>query len=224
MSWQAMDAVDRLPYDLTKPLAYRVLVKLANVASSDGTRAWRSKWEMADELGVSERSIQRALAELEALNCIRKGDQKFVSHLRGGYRPTVYDIVMSRAEGGIQTLADGLDEAPEAGETRGETEISTGTAGETRGETTAVAHRELRELTTNHEEISLVPDVRAHDAREILYERLRSRCTAPFEEHAFRDHDSPVYCDHACGVRSDGLVLDTKTADELAPPRSVVHA
>lgn len=208
MSWQASDAIDHLPYDIVGHLAFRVLLKLSNVAAQDGTRAFRSKWEMARELGVSERSIQRALAELEAANCIRKGDQKYTSHIRGGYRPTVYDIVMSRAQGGLPPLPDGLEEDTNPGETRGETEISTGAPGETRGETTAVVHRELRELSTHHEEISLVPAVRAHDAREI---ELRSRCTAPYPRHEFVGG----ICIHGCGVYANGRVEDPKTGRVL---------
>lgn len=199
-----MDAVDKLSYDIVKPLAYRVLVKLANVADQTGKRAFRSKWEMADELGVSERSIQRALQELEQLHIIRKGDQKYTAHLRGGYRPTVYDINMSFADdvahAGVQPLDDGLSDTLEAGETRGETEFSTAPGGETRGETTVVVHRELRELTTKTKKEALVPDV---SAREVM---LRSKCAAPYTRHEYDDLSG--ICIHGCGVYRSGRVDD----------------
>lgn len=145
-----MDAVDKLPYDICEPLAFRVLVKLANVAAQDGKRSWRSKYEMADELGVSMRSIQRALKELETAGLIIRGDQRAVHHIRADRRPTVYDINMHVGEA-VQTLIHG--------ETDGETWLSTDLDGETDGETTAVAHKELRELTTSTTQSNQTGDV-----------------------------------------------------------------
>lgn len=87
MAW-ALD----LPYSITGPLAYRVLVKLADVAAADGSRAWRSKQELADELQVHPRSIQRAFRELEDAGLVEHGDQRHVEHLRADKRCTVYDL------------------------------------------------------------------------------------------------------------------------------------
>lgn len=94
MSWQATDAIDKLPVDVVGPLAFRVLLKLANVADQRGERAWRSKTELAIELGRSQRSIQRAFRELEHAAVIFPGDQSFVQHLRADRRPTVYNVNM----------------------------------------------------------------------------------------------------------------------------------
>lgn len=141
MSWQATAWADSLPYDAMKPLATRVLFKLANVAAQDGTRAYRSKWEMAHELGVDQRSIQRALRELLATHLILIGDQKVVAHLRGDRRPTVYDCNMRYSIEFAQPELGGFDEAeetPSAGPDHGETGLSTDDHGETDGETTAV--------------------------------------------------------------------------------------
>lgn len=144
MSWQATDAVDQLPYDVCGPLAFRVLVKLANVADQDGKRAFRAKSSIADELGVSARSVQRAFRELEEAHLLRLGDQRLVSHLPANRRPVVYDIVMGR-RGAVQITL--------SGETTGETEFSTEDddtpPGETTGETTVVRHKELRELVNS---------------------------------------------------------------------------
>lgn len=131
-----MAAIDDLPYDATGPLAFRVLTKLANVSAQDGTRAWRLNSEMSNELGVSVRSIQRALRELEEGHLIRRGDQRAVSHWRTDRRPTVYDVVMNHGIATITPLDDGV------------TEISTGEDGVTNEATTAVVPKELRELTT----------------------------------------------------------------------------
>lgn len=104
MSERAMSWANDLPYGVVGPLAYRVLLKLADVATRDGRRAWRSKVELADELQVSPRSVQRAFRELEDTTpdgtqrgaddagLIVAGDQRHVAHIRGDKRPTVYDL------------------------------------------------------------------------------------------------------------------------------------
>jgi hypothetical protein len=142
-----MDAIDRVPYDACKPLEYRVLVKLANVAAQDGTRAFRNQEQMADELGVSVRSIQRALKQLEAERLIIRGDQRILSHERADRRPVVYDINMRKCLDWEAYHAEPLVNVD--GVTHGVTEISTGAHGVTNDTTTAVAHRELMELTTS---------------------------------------------------------------------------
>ncbi|WP_368665891.1 helix-turn-helix domain-containing protein [Cryobacterium sp. Y62] len=75
-----------------KPLATRVLLKLANVAGQDGSSAYRNLWEVAAELGVDRRSIQRSYRELEAAELMHKGDQRTLSHIRADRRPVVYDL------------------------------------------------------------------------------------------------------------------------------------
>lgn len=139
MSWQAAAWVDSLPYDIPLTmtqsvghLPMRVLFKLANVADAEGKRAFRSKAVMADELGVTARSVQRALNDLQAAQLIRPGNQLFVAHLRADKRPTVYDLNFRYRQEFAQ---------PELPAWDGETEISTPpTSGETEistGETTA---------------------------------------------------------------------------------------
>lgn len=81
--------------DLTGKLSAEhrlVLVALADHASYDGTGAWPSKARLATRLGSSERSVQRALARLEALGLIVRGDQRIVSHIPGNRRPTVWTL------------------------------------------------------------------------------------------------------------------------------------
>ena len=179
-----MAAVDELPYEFCTALGFRVLVKLANVAAPDGTRAFRSKTDMARELGVSPRSIQRALVELQECNLIRKGDQRHVTHIVANRRPTVYDLNM-RHPNSVQVPLPETD-GP------GETEISTADLGETAGETTAGAHKELDEQLNT----STPGNYRAPVSPASL------RCSAPGQQtHRF----DPLSGWCPCGVRSDAL-------------------
>jgi DNA-binding transcriptional MocR family regulator len=180
MSWQAMVAVDDLPYDTCKPLAYRVLVKLANVAAADGTRAWRFNPEVAKELGVSVRSIERAYAELRDAHLIRKGDQRAVSHWRGDRRPTVYDINMHPLDSLVP-----LDEDDP-------TQLSTGFYDPTDDPTVPVAHREQEELLNSSTQNNHRDPVGSSALR----------CSAPGQaSHRF----DPLSGWCPCGVRSDAL-------------------
>jgi len=201
MSWQAMDAIDQLPYDVCGPLAFRVLAKLANVAAQDGTRAWRLVYEIAEELGVSARSIQRATQELEGANLIRKGDQRAVSHWQGNRRPVVWDIVMHHQSSAQVPLPLDVDDDESRGDTviHSPDDTPTGvTPGVTPGVTTAVAHRELREP---REQLHTKTPVRNH--RADVTPELRSRCTGPSAvagQHQFDELTG--WCTNACGLRA----------------------
>lgn len=173
-----MDAIDHLAYDSTSALGFRVLTKLANVAAQDGTRAWRLNAEMAKELGVSVRSVQRALRDLEDGDLIRRGDQRAVSHWRSDRRPVVYDVVMDAAE----DVSSGV------------TEFSTTDDGVTNGATTAVVSRELREQLNSSTQSNQTGPVTPHG-------HISGQC--PRRGIAGHDFD-PIsrYC-LACGVRED---------------------
>lgn len=141
MSWQACAWADSLEHNVVGPLAFRVLVKLANVSNEHGTIAWRTKAEIAVELGVSQRSVQRAYAELEHAALIKPGDQSFVHHIRKDRRPTVYELNFRWKSQFAQ---------PELPWENGETQLSTGSRGDRivpNGETTAVAQGTIKELT-----------------------------------------------------------------------------
>lgn len=194
MSWQATAWADSLPYDALKPLATRVLFKLANVAAQDGKRAFRSKWEMADELGVDQRSVQRALRELEQAGFIGRGDQRAVAHMRADRRPTVYDLNFqwrrdwSHPEIALpQQPEDEPEEPLETGPSHGETEFSTGGHGETNGETPTVP---LRTNGTNYlQEISYVPERARHTW-------LEARCPANWREGTHEFNATTRKCSH----------------------------
>lgn len=169
MSWQACDAVDRIPHAEVKELAFRVLLKLANVAAQDGSRAWRNMHEVAVELGVSYRSVQRAIKDLEYSRLIIRGDQSHVAFIRADRRPTVYDLNLpkmldwERYNSDLPLMLEGATD----GVTHGVTPLSTDTTdtphGVTHGVTTAVVQKELRE-----QEISSTQgDHRARECRHI---------------------------------------------------------
>lgn len=82
-----------------------VLVMLADYAGPDGRNAWPKKATIAARLGITRRSVQRALANLRAAGLIGEGDQRLVQHLDPRYRPTVYDLALN----GVQIVARGED-------------------------------------------------------------------------------------------------------------------
>jgi hypothetical protein len=166
MSWQAAAWMDALPYDVMKPLATRVLLKLANVAGQNGESAYRNIWEVAAELGVDRRSIQRSYRELEAAELIHKGHQGAVLHMRPDRRPTVYDLNFGyQREFGQPELPlpeegepSPADHPSEWGDFHGATELSTGGHGATYGATTEVPLGTKGTIYTSDEKESLEPE------------------------------------------------------------------
>jgi hypothetical protein len=126
----------------------RVLLKLANVADPEGKRAFRTKAVMASELGVTPRSIQRALNDLQSAHLIQPGDQLYVAHLRADKRPVVYDLNFRfRQQFAQPELPEWDGETPfPTAPASGETELSTGeTAVDHQG--TVNSNRDSKNLT-----------------------------------------------------------------------------
>ena len=71
------------------PMQRLVLIAVANHADKRGQSAWPSQETLAEYCCCSSRTIRRQLSELEESGIIRRGDQRLVSHFRGGYRPVV---------------------------------------------------------------------------------------------------------------------------------------
>ena len=93
---------------LTGPLTPEtrlVLVALAEYAGPDGRHAFPSAATIADELGVSERTVRRHLAYLQELGLIRRGDQQHVEHYPINRRPVVYDLDLEGGRGILTTQA-----------------------------------------------------------------------------------------------------------------------
>lgn len=81
--------------DLTGKLSAEhrlVLIVLADHASFDGTGAWPAQARVAMRLGITDRSVRRALARLEALGLIVRGDQRITSHIPENRRPVVWNL------------------------------------------------------------------------------------------------------------------------------------
>lgn len=74
-----------------------LLSMLGNHAHADGTAAFPHVTTLADEMEVSERTVQRRIPELLDEGFIRFGDQELVAHIRADKRPIVYDLAMSEA-------------------------------------------------------------------------------------------------------------------------------
>lgn len=92
MSLNAYKWAADMPMDELSLAGHKVLLKLADVAGQDGSRAWRSTESLAHELGCSQRTVQRAISELKMKGIIRLGDQHYVDHIRPDRRPNVYDL------------------------------------------------------------------------------------------------------------------------------------
>lgn len=76
-----------------------VLYALADRANDDGTCAWPSQEWIASRARCSARTVRTHLNAMEKRGLIRRGNPKFVEHIRADQRPIVWDIDMeSRAE------------------------------------------------------------------------------------------------------------------------------
>lgn len=199
MSWQAAEWLDNMPYAIAKPLATRVLLKLANVAAQDGTRAWRNIWEVADELGVDRKSVQRALRELEAGDLIRPGDQRAVAHIRADRRPTVYDLNFGYARMYAQAELP-LPESDVDYLGHGATELLTGPHGATNGAARSVPLGTNGTTTNPSNKAALVLDrAQAHKTDGFAAApRPASASTAPFECPKGHFMVDATHCEFGC--------------------------
>ena len=116
------------------PPARHVLLVLAQTASPEGEDAWRTVDRLAEETGLSDRTVQTKLQLLLTLGVIRLGDQDVVAVKikRADRRPVVYDldiraeeliaagIVNRKARGAGRSPRDGVDNFGDDGQSRGE--------------------------------------------------------------------------------------------------------
>lgn len=76
-----------------------VLYYLADATPNDeGKHSFPSVSRIAEKINVSVRTIQRELRRLEDDGLIRRGDQRYVSHIKPQYRPVVWDLDISGDE------------------------------------------------------------------------------------------------------------------------------
>lgn len=69
-----------------------VLVALADRYNDDTEVCWPSIKTIAAEIGVSERTVHKAIKDLEAEGLIERGNPRWVAHLRADRRPTVWTL------------------------------------------------------------------------------------------------------------------------------------
>jgi hypothetical protein len=94
MSWALS-----LPTESLKDSSARhVLLCLANYAGSNGAGAFPSASTLAQDTGLSERTVRYKLDDLEKSGLIQKGNQAIAAvHIdRHDRRPVVYDLQLSR--------------------------------------------------------------------------------------------------------------------------------
>ncbi|MCQ9185443.1 helix-turn-helix domain-containing protein, partial [Streptomyces sp. IBSBF 2953] len=109
MSWALS-----LPTETLKDSSARhVLLCLANYAGSNGTGAFPSASTLAQDTGLSERTVRYKLDDLEQSGLIKKGNQAIAAvHIdRHDRRPVVYDLQILRGANPAPRSKRGADDA-----------------------------------------------------------------------------------------------------------------
>ncbi len=109
MSWALS-----LPVQTLKDSSARhVLLCLANYAGSNGTGAFPSASTLAQDTGLSERTVRYKLDDLEQSGLIQKGNQAIAAvHIdRHDRRPVVYDLQILRGANPAPRTKRGADDA-----------------------------------------------------------------------------------------------------------------
>jgi hypothetical protein len=109
MSWALS-----LPTESLKDSSARhVLLCLANYAGSNGAGAFPSASTLAQDTGLSERTVRYKLDDLEKVGLIQKGNQAIAAvHIdRHDRRPVVYDLQLSRGANPAPRSKRGADDA-----------------------------------------------------------------------------------------------------------------
>jgi len=109
MSWALS-----LPVQTLKDSSARhVLLCLANYAGSNGAGAFPSATTLAQDTGLSERTVRYKLDALEESGLIKKGNQAIAAvHIdRHDRRPVVYDLQISRGANAAPRSERGADDA-----------------------------------------------------------------------------------------------------------------
>ncbi|NUT73550.1 helix-turn-helix domain-containing protein [Pseudomonas sp. C1C7] len=109
MSWALS-----LPTESLKDSSARhVLLCLANYAGSNGAGAFPSASTLAQDTGLSERTVRYKLDDLEKSGLIQKGNQAIAAvHIdRHDRRPVVYDLQLARGANPAPRTKRGADDA-----------------------------------------------------------------------------------------------------------------
>jgi hypothetical protein len=108
MSW----ALSLPVQSLKDSSARHVLLCLANYAGSNGAGAFPSASTLAQDTGLSERTVRYKLDDLEKFGLIQKGNQAIAAvHIdRHDRRPVVYDLQLSRGANPAPRTKRGADD------------------------------------------------------------------------------------------------------------------
>lgn len=142
MSLRALTwAIYEIGSTLKDASAYRVLLILADNANDEGKGAYPSASTIAEETGMSLRTVRNKLNDLEAAGIIMRGDQALADYLPANRRSVVWDLDLDnnrRAESAPQhtpatTTTRGAKSAPQTdgpdvqqGCNRGATDVQQG--------------------------------------------------------------------------------------------------
>ncbi|WP_095143455.1 helix-turn-helix domain-containing protein [Pseudomonas sp. Irchel s3b6] len=109
MSWALSLSIE----SLKDSSARHVLLCLANYAGSNGAGAFPSASTLAQDTGLSERTVRYKLDDLEKVGLIQKGNQAIAAvHIdRHDRRPVVYDLQLSRGANPAPRTKRGADDA-----------------------------------------------------------------------------------------------------------------
>jgi hypothetical protein len=109
MSW----ALSLPTQSLKDSSARHVLLCLANYAGSNGAGAFPSASTLAQDTGLSERTVRYKLDDLEKFGLIQKGNQAIAAvHIdRHDRRPVVYDLQLARGANPAPRTKRGADDA-----------------------------------------------------------------------------------------------------------------
>ena len=122
MSLRALTwAIYEIGSTLKDASAYRVLLILADNANDEGRGAYPSASTIAEETGMSLRTVRNKLNDLETAGIIMRGDQALADYLPANRRSVVWDLNLDnnrRAESAPQhtpatTTTRGAKSAPQ---------------------------------------------------------------------------------------------------------------
>lgn len=160
MSWALS-----LPTETLKDSSARhVLLCLANYAGANGAGAFPSASTLAQDTGLSERTVRYKLDDLEKVGLIQKGNQAIAAvHIdRHDRRPVVYDLQLSRGANTAPRTKRGADDATGCNSQQNGVQTTT-----ERG-AAAAPNTSLNHQVTEEQLQREIPDVIAEQDRQAL--------------------------------------------------------
>lgn len=202
MSW----ALSLPTQSLKDSSARHVLLCLANYAGSNGAGAFPSASTLAQDTGLSERTVRYKLDDLEKSGLIQKGNQAIAAvHIdRHDRRPVVYDLQLSRGANPAPRTKRGADDA--TGCNSQQNGVQSGTE---RG-AAAAPNPSINHQGTEEQQQRGIPDVIAEQDQKAIEELDHRQRFAMFAEWEFPESYM------ATQLKIAGLATDSITDELLA--------